>query len=88
MHSTTDAYGSWNGSLYSNADLDAKIESLSTEVDLDKRNATIAEIWAQVQEDRVFLPVHNQLLAYAMKDGISLAVHPENQPKMTTVTFD
>ncbi len=88
VHSTTDAYGSWNGSLYSNPELDAKIESLSTEVDLDTRNATIAEIWAQVQEDRVFLPVHNQLLAYAMKDGISLAVHPENQPKMTTVTFD
>lgn len=88
VHSTTDAFGSWNGSLYSNPDLDAKIESLSTEVDLDKRNATIAEIWATVQEDRVFLPVHNQLLAYAMKDGINLAVHPENQPKMTTVTFD
>jgi peptide/nickel transport system substrate-binding protein len=27
------------------------------------------------------------MLAYAMKDNINLDVHPENQPKMTTVTF-
>jgi peptide/nickel transport system substrate-binding protein len=38
-------------------------------------------------EDRVFLNVHNQLLAYAMRDGINLPVHPENQPSMTEVTF-
>jgi peptide/nickel transport system substrate-binding protein len=39
-------------------------------------------------EDRIFLNVHNQVLAYAMRDGINLEVHPENQPRMTTVTFD
>ena len=38
-------------------------------------------------EDRVFLNVHNQVLAYAMRDDINLEVHPENQPKMTDVTF-
>ena len=27
-------------------------------------------------------------MAYAMRDGINLEVHPENQPRMTTVTFD
>jgi peptide/nickel transport system substrate-binding protein len=32
--------------------------------------------------------VHNQLLAYAARDGVNIAVHPENQPRMTTVTFD
>lgn len=88
VHTKTGDLGGWNGSMYSSADLDAKITSLATEVDLDKRDATIAEIWGKVQEDRLFLPVHNQLLAYAMRDGINLAVHPENQPKMTTVTFD
>jgi peptide/nickel transport system substrate-binding protein len=28
----------------------------------------------------VFLMVHNQLLAYAARDGVNIAVHPENQP--------
>jgi peptide/nickel transport system substrate-binding protein len=88
VHSTQDARGGWNGSRYSNPEIDAKIQSLATETDLDKRNATIAEIWQQIQQDRVFLMVHNQLLAYAARDGVNIAVHPENQPRMTTVTFD
>ncbi|ADZ70871.1 Extracellular solute-binding protein, family 5 [Polymorphum gilvum SL003B-26A1] len=88
VHSQEDARGGWNGSRYNNPEVDAMIKSLATETDLEKRNATIAAIWDKVQADRVLLAVHNQLLAYAVKDGISLDVHPENQPKMTTVTFD
>ncbi|TNF58900.1 MAG: ABC transporter substrate-binding protein [Rhodobacteraceae bacterium] len=87
VHSPVDGRGGWNGSRYYNTELDAKIASLATETDLEKRNATIAEIWKTIQEDRVFLMVHNQLLAYAAKDNINIAVHPENQPSMTTVTF-
>ena len=86
VHTKDGNYGAYNVGLYSNPEIDAKIVSLGTEVDLDKRNATIAEIWKVVKEDRVLLPIHNQVLAYAMKDGLSLAVHPENQPLMNTVT--
>lgn len=87
IHTQSGHYGAYNPSGYTNPELDAKIESLGTEVDLDKRNATIAEIWATVQEDRVLLPIHNQVLAYAMKDGMNLDVHPENQPRLYNVTF-
>lgn len=87
VHTRGGSYGAYNGARYSNPELDAKIESLATMTDLEARDAIIAEIWEQVMEDRVFLNVHNQVLAYAMRDGINLEVHPENQPKMTTVTF-
>jgi peptide/nickel transport system substrate-binding protein len=87
IHSKEGHYGAYNPGGYSNKELDAKIESLATEVDLDKRNATIGEIWAKVQEDHVLLPIHNQVLAYAMKEGLSLAVHPENQPRLYNVTI-
>jgi peptide/nickel transport system substrate-binding protein len=87
VHTKTDDYGTYNIGLYTNPELDEKIQSLGTQTDLDARNATIAEIWAKVQEDRVLLPVHNQVLAYAMRDDITLAVHPENQPMLTTLTF-
>jgi peptide/nickel transport system substrate-binding protein len=87
VHTREGSYGSFNGSQYSNPEVDAKIEALATMTDLDARNALIAEIWAQVVEDRVFLNVHNQMLAYAMSDNINLDVHPENQPKMSTVTY-
>lgn len=88
VHSREEGFGSYNGSRYANEELDAKIEALATMTDLDARDALIAEIWNEVMEDRVLLSVHNQLLAYAMRDGISLAVHPENQPNMATVTFN
>lgn len=88
VHSREGARGGWNGSHYSNAEVDAMIQSLATETDLEVRDATIAAIWDQIQADRVFLNVHNQLLAYATRGGINVAVHPENQPHMTTVTFD
>ncbi|MCW5696674.1 MAG: ABC transporter substrate-binding protein [Bauldia sp.] len=88
IHSKTETHGTYNVGLYTNPELDEMIISLATETDETVRDATVAAIWAQVQEDRVLLPVHNQVLAYAMRDDITLAVHPENQPLMTTVTFD
>ena len=88
VHTREGSFGSYNGGRYSNPELDAKIQALATMTDLEARDALIAEIWDKVMEDRVFLNVHNQMLAYAMKDNINLDVHPENQPKMTTVTFD
>jgi peptide/nickel transport system substrate-binding protein len=67
VHNPEEGRGGWNGSRYNNPEVDAKIKSLATETDLAKRDATIAEIWKTIQEDRVFLMVHNQLLAYAAK---------------------
>lgn len=87
VHTREGAYGAYNGARYSNEELDAKIESLATMTDLEARDALIAEIWDVVMEDRIFLNVHNQVLAYAMRDDINLEVHPENQPRMWDVTF-
>lgn len=80
--------GTYNIGLYSNPEVDAKIVSLGTMTDLEARAGVVAEIWEQVQKDHVFLTIHNQVLAYAMRDDITLPVHPENQPLMMTVTFD
>ncbi|MFE3836295.1 ABC transporter substrate-binding protein [Pseudogemmobacter sonorensis] len=87
VHTKDGAYGAYNGGLYSNPELDALIRSLETEVDLDARNATIAEIWAVVQADRVLLPIHNQQLAYATSKRFDIEVHPEDQPLMQNVSL-
>lgn len=88
VHTKTDLHGTYNVGLYSNPELDEKIISLGTESDPAVRDATVAEIWETVKADRVLLPIHNQVLAYAMRDGVTLPVQPENQPNMTTVTFE
>ncbi|MEC7211335.1 MAG: hypothetical protein VXW25_04885, partial [Pseudomonadota bacterium] len=80
VHETTENRGSWNNTGYANADVNAKIVALESETDLDKRNGIIGEIWAQVQEDQLYLPIHNQVLNWGMKNGIQFDVQPEDQP--------
>lgn len=71
--------GTWNATRYSNKDLDAKIVSLTGETDLAKRNTTIADIWKTVQGDAIYIPIHNQTLAFAMKADLDIITHPDNQ---------
>ncbi|MBX2881780.1 MAG: ABC transporter substrate-binding protein [Granulosicoccus sp.] len=80
VHSTTEDRGSWNASRFSDANVDSMIQSLGSEVDLDKRNATIADIWSKVQEEQIYLPIHNQVLNWGMKSTIEFPVQPEDQP--------
>jgi len=81
MHTKGDKYGSWNGTRFSDAALDAKIEGLASQTDLAKRNAMIAEIWSAVQDNILYLPVHHQVLNWGMTDRIDTVVDPEDQIK-------
>ncbi len=88
VHSTTDEYGSWNNTGYSNPSIDDMIVSLASETNLDARNATIGDIWAQVQEDVLYLPIHNQVLNWGMSANIDFPVQPEDQPHFKFLTFN
>jgi peptide/nickel transport system substrate-binding protein len=74
--------GAFNGTRYNNPDINRKIQSLTSMTDLAKRNATIAEIWKTLHEETIYVPIHNQTLAYAMKDAWELPVSPENRIDM------
>ncbi|MEL6338081.1 MAG: ABC transporter substrate-binding protein, partial [Pseudomonadota bacterium] len=87
IHTRGEERGSWNGTGYSNTDLDAKIVSLASETDLDVRNATIAAIWEQVQADVLYLPVHHQVLNWGMKENVVFDVQPEDQPHFKYLTY-
>ena len=87
VHTQTDKRGSWNPTGYSNADVDAMIVSLEAETDLAKRDATIAKIWAAVQEAQMYLPIHNQVLNWGMKNNIDFDVQPEDQPHFQFLKF-
>lgn len=83
--SKTPSAGTWNGTGYSNAALDAKIDGLNSETDQAKRNATIADIWKEIQANNVYAPVHMQFIAYATRRGFNIPVDVENTPKMRFV---
>ncbi len=81
VHSKGEKYGSWNGTRFSDADLDVTIEALASETDLDKRNQMIADIWAVVQAEQVYIPIHHQVLNWGMADKVGTVVAPDDTPK-------
>ena len=88
IHTKGEKYGSWNGTRFSNADLDVMIRSLASETNLEKRNATIGLIWHVIQDEIVYLPIHHQVLNWGMKKDIQTIVQPEDQPKFKYFTFN
>jgi peptide/nickel transport system substrate-binding protein len=86
-HSRTGSQGSWNATGYSDKDVDAQIQTLSKEIDIAKRDATIAKIWAKVKDETIYLPLHHQSLSYGMKSALDIPVDVSNNPKLKMVAF-
>jgi peptide/nickel transport system substrate-binding protein len=80
-HSKTEDRGSWNATGYSNPELDAMIQTLASETDLETRDATIAEIWEVLQGETLYLPLHHQVLNWGFSEGVESDVSVEDQPK-------
>jgi peptide/nickel transport system substrate-binding protein len=83
----TQNAGTWNGTGLSNPTLDAQIDSLNSEVDTAKRNATIAAIWKWIKENDVYAPIHMQFIAGAMRSEWNIPTDVENSPKMRLVNL-
>ena len=77
-HTRSGSEGSWNATRYSNAETDKAIQSLTSEVDTGKRDATIARIWKVLADETNYIALHHQMLAYAMKRDLDIPVSPEN----------
>ncbi|MEQ9259433.1 MAG: ABC transporter substrate-binding protein [Roseovarius sp.] len=88
VHTRGEDRGSWNGTGYSNTELDGMIQSLASETDLEKRNDTIASIWQVVQDEQLYIPIHHQVLNWGMTDAVGIEVSPEDDPKMKFFTMN
>ncbi|MGS4947176.1 ABC transporter substrate-binding protein [Meridianimarinicoccus sp. RP-17] len=88
VHSAEGDRGSWNATGYSNPELDAMIQSLASETDLDARNDTIAAIWEVVQAETIYLPIHHQVLNWGVASNVAIEVDPEDQPKIKYIALN
>ncbi|QMU58954.1 MAG: ABC transporter substrate-binding protein [Boseongicola sp.] len=87
-HTKGEKYGSWNGTRYSNPDLDATIVALASETDLEKRNGMIADIWAVVQAEKLYIPIHHQVLNWGMASNVGTIVAPDDTAKFKYFTLN
>lgn len=88
VHTKGEKYGSWNGTRYSNPELDMKIQALASETDIPKRDGMVSDIWQVVQDEVIYIPVHHQVLNWGLKSNIAAEVQPEDQPKVKYFTVN
>lgn len=88
VHTREADIGTWNGTGYSDAEMDAKIKSLASNTDLEQRNADIATIWRTVQDEHLYIPIHHQVLNWGMTEKMGIEVDPEDQPKVKYFTVN
>ncbi|HSV69572.1 MAG TPA: ABC transporter substrate-binding protein [Methylibium sp.] len=70
--------GQYNLGSYSNPRIDELTVAIQSETDDAKRNALIREAFERHQDDIGHIPLHQQALAWAMKQSIQLVQLPDN----------
>jgi ABC-type transport system substrate-binding protein len=73
--------GDYNATGYANPRVDDLIDAIQTALVTYARDALIEEVWKAVREDIVYVPLHHQVIVWAMRDELELPVDPSNQPR-------
>jgi len=70
--------GTFNAGRYSNARLDALIDSLRTELDDGRRQAMIAEALKLAEEDIAYVPLYRRTLSWVMQKKVQVVMLPDD----------
>jgi peptide/nickel transport system substrate-binding protein len=79
--------GSEDAPGYSNSRVDDLIEKIDREMITYGRDAMIEEVWKIVLDDIVHIPLHHQVIVWAMRDNLDLTVFPFNRPIFREARF-
>ncbi len=71
----------YNATGYADPHVDNLIDKIGTEMVTYGRDAMIEEVWKAVQADIVYVPLHQQVIVWAMSDRLDLPVDPWNLPR-------
>jgi peptide/nickel transport system substrate-binding protein len=77
--------GNYNVGRYSNPQMDALVERIKQEVDQKSRNALIEQALMLSHQDVSHIPLHNQVIPWAMKKNVELYHRADNRVDMRSV---
>lgn len=77
--------GNYNVGRYSNPQMDALIERIKKEVDQKNRNQLIEQALVLSHQDVSHIPLHNQVIPWAMKKNIDMYHRADNRIDMRAV---
>ena len=75
----SDGDGNYNVGRYSNAKIDAVIDRAKVETDLLVRNRLLNDALQMANNDFANIPLHNQIIPWAMKKNIDIVHRPDNR---------
>ena len=71
--------GKFNLGGYCNPEVDALAARILAETDRGARDRLIKEAWSMTIADIAHVPLHQQALAWGVRDGVTVAQRPDNQ---------
>ncbi len=74
-----DGDGNYNVGRYSNPKVDAVIDQAKVQTDLLVRNRMLTQALQMSNDDVSHIPLHNQVIPWAMKRGIDVVHRPDNR---------
>lgn len=78
--------GQFNHGGYCNAGVDRAVDAARVELDPARRRAHFAEAWQQMVADFAYLPLHQQYLAWGVRQNIDLKPRPDDVLDLRFVT--
>lgn len=79
IHSPEGSFGALNGFNYTNEEVDALIEELTTSLSLDKRQELLETITLEVLSDHIVLPLFESQLIYGIRPEIDWTLRLDGQ---------
>jgi peptide/nickel transport system substrate-binding protein len=80
--------GNYNVGRYSNPQVDALVERIKKEIEPETRNGLIEQALLISHEDVSHIPLHNQVIPWAMKKNVSMYHRADNRIDMRAVKVD
>ncbi|WP_127144053.1 ABC transporter substrate-binding protein [Pelagibacterium montanilacus] len=87
-HTPTDTLGTWNFGGYSNPRVDQLLPLVRSELDPTERQAMLDEIAGILQDEVAYVPLYEEPLVWAAREGIDLVQRPDNFFMLRWVNID
>lgn len=71
---TKGADKGWNGTGFNDPEINKAIDQIEIETDFGKRDALISKVWTKMKDNVNYLPLHHQVIVWAMNDRIDVPI--------------
>jgi peptide/nickel transport system substrate-binding protein len=78
----------WNGTGFDDPEINDLIAKIEKEVDFPKRDKMIAKVWQRLRENVNYLPLHHQVIVWAMSDRVNIPIVADDGVRFIYTKFN